>query len=300
MSRLTMVGSFMQRTHQTSPVVNCSTSTRTAPHSVRFVLLMCAFGLLWAGRTAQANIGEAVKQYQRGYAMYHANKTTVALSHFLRARRALPQEKRYKRAQVALYFYIGACYHRLKQYPKARPELKAYLKDAKYAPKHKAQAKKLLNDIQKHIGTVTQQPRRPQPRKVRPAPPKTISPRVVPSPRPRRPQRTPLGPRTIKRPLPTPRATRVHPAGWALTGIGLATLAGGALTGYLAQQQSTQAQQRFTQQQSDKSLQASEVSVPFRTAQTQGTIANILFVSGGVLTGTGMIMLIAWRTPVEQ
>ena len=91
----------------------------------------------------------------------------------------------------------------------------------------------------------------------------------------------------------TPTETRAEPmsglriAGIATAGVGVAALAGGVVLGILSQSQKKDAEETCIGKVCPEDTEAD-----FDAAKTKATIANVLFISGGVLAATGVTLVI--------
>ena len=123
-----------------------------------------------------------------------------------------------------------------------------------------------------------------------------IKPKILPTPQRRvEPRRVKVLPRHPK-PHPQPKLKQSpHIIAWIVLGVGVATVAVGSLTGILAQGKMDKVTTSYNNLKSIKKFDASLISKPFLEAQSQGSLANVLFGVGGATTTTGVVMLLFWK-----
>lgn len=252
--------------------------------------VLVTLGMLTTPATSQADITRAVEAYKQGYKLYFQKKHSLALQYFLLSYQSLPQQKRYDKTRNALNFFIGDCHFVLGQYQKAYVRLQAYVTESeKRTPRPTSQQYK---NAQSHLKIIRKKlnlrpitsPRQPPMREPVDSPP---------------PRRLTKAPPITPRPQPT-QTTRPHTAGWVIAGLGVATLAGAVIVGILANGQMERAYAIYNAQQSNPQPPAADVTPLAQAALTQGLTANIMYISGGVLTGTGLIMLLTWKVPSQK
>lgn len=264
------------------------------------VLSACWIGLL--PLAAKADVQEAVEAYKKGYAFFFANRFEEALPLFLRFQTLLPKEKRYRRAHAEVKYYIGISHYQRKAYLPAKRSLEEYLQDGFRKKDKDTSAKETLVAIQE-IMRSAEGSRTPPPSDDRAAspPPRITAERPLPPPpRLREDSKPPSRTVALQRlppPPSSPPPTQAHPAAWIFLGVGLATLAGGLITGLLAQQKYQETTKTYQERLALGNLTASDVSQPFATAQDRGLIATALYAAGGGITAAGLIMIFTWRIP---
>lgn len=248
------------------------------------VLVVCH---LWSGWTCPAYAGSdierSVESYKRGYSLYFEKKYTLALQYFLLSYRSLPQVKRYRNTRNVLNFFIGDCYNHLGQKRDTYVYFKAYVDALRKSPKRHTSKKyqkalRITKKLEKAFGLKSQG--RSIARQTQQKLQKSIS----------KPKRT--QPRAI-RIVPKPRSP--HIGAWLVTGVGVATLAGGLLAGILAHTSLQQAQAAHSTLRNQPQPPARQVTQPAQRALAQSTAANTLYIAGGSLTGVGIVLLFTWR-----
>ncbi|TNE44177.1 MAG: hypothetical protein EP343_30975 [Deltaproteobacteria bacterium] len=248
-------------------------------------LWLCAVVLLGvslgANHARAADVEQAVRSYQQGFSAFSQKQYNVAIQKFKNARRLLPSFRRYDKTRVELDRLIGVSYYHLRKFQKAYSLLDNYLRSPSRRKSKVPAVRKLWLELRSRLGLSVKKPvkRRDVPIVRRVTPP--IRTRVIP---PRR------NPPPIQR-----RAGGPHPGAWAIAGIGLATLGAAVAVGILAQQNMNTVQERYSRLAQLPERNASAISEGTREALTQSTVANALYVGGGVFVATGTVLLFTWK-----
>ena len=250
------------------------------------------------------SIKDARRFYITGMRYYHKGKYTVAEAQLALASRLLPTTKRYAKAHRRLRYYLGICYVKLKQYRKAKRQLEHFLKTSKDASRRK-KAQALLVKVNRKVAAMPSPKRETAPA---PRPRQTIV--VVPK------ERTQPKPRTRKvkvvvvkdRRQPPPQAPpQMRWQAWPfiVMGVGVGGLIAGGVFGYLtndALQQRDQTYDTLAQGMTPANPPLGiEIAIHHRKAENMALIANASFIGGGVLTATGLILVLTvGRVPVQK
>ncbi len=237
-----------------------------------FVLL---FFLHHPQRSFAGDIEKAVKAYRQGYSLFFEKHYSDALEKFLASQRYLPKDSRYNRARDNLYYFIGLCYYKLGQNEAAYVNLKRYVFSKYRVPRKERRAQKIIDKIQAKILPSRQSHYVPR---------KTVERRrqVVPPP---------------SSPPPAKKFSTSHLTGFIVLGTGIVTLAVASLTGLLAKNKFDEVQKYYENLKDQPQREAQLISKPFLESQSQGTLANVLFIVGGATTLTGGALLLFWKQP---
>ncbi len=240
------------------------------------------FGIAWGANRAQAaDVEQAVRSYQQGFSAFSQQQYKEAITKFTKARQLLPSFRRYDKTRVELDRLIGVSYYHLRKFQKAYSLLDNYLRSPSRRRSKVPAVRKLWLELRSRLGFSVKKTvkRRVVPIVRRVTPP--IRTRVIP------PRRTPP---PIQR-----RASGPHPGAWAIAGIGLATLGAAVAVGILAQQNMNTVQERYNRLAVLPERNAGAISEGAREALTQSTVANALYVGGGVFIATGTLLLFTWK-----
>ena len=83
---------------------------------------------------------------------------------------------------------------------------------------------------------------------------------------------------------------------WAATGLGVLSVGAAVVVGVIAQQNMNGVQTKYLELQNQANRNAGSISFVAREALMQGTVANALYIGGGVLTATGVVLLFTWKS----
>ncbi|MCB9638904.1 MAG: hypothetical protein H6728_09180 [Myxococcales bacterium] len=261
---------------------------------------------------------EAERLWREGLVLARQRNYTEALTKFLASRRLIPaQEKKNNVARALLSYYIGRTYHIMKKALPARDNYRSYLR---LAPKGKhrkrilvwlkqlypeIRARLLLDTVPpalcriKHPGgehtaqtpisqeveagalyiQCTKKDYLPEEMRITLTPQQEQNLRLALRPKPK--------PRKI---APPPKPVEQRWIGYLVGGIGLAALAAGGGFGVSAMLLDQEAHTNRDLRSAESSRLALD---QYNQAQSNATIANILYVTGGVLAVTGVIIVIA-------
>ncbi|MEM1007810.1 MAG: hypothetical protein AAGJ35_02285, partial [Myxococcota bacterium] len=179
------------------------------------------------------------------------------------------------KARQRLRYYLSKCYLKLNQPQKAKVHLRTYIKEAesgrvKSPPERIVEAKALLKMAMEQS-------------LLRRATPLTSRFRTPPT-RPR---------------------NRIHPLGIVLLSVGLLSVGGGLLLGVWTQQKTAERDQLYQNSLSiqDMDTQNPPDSRPVQTlhqeAETLAIVANSLYISGGALSVSGILLMITLKAPTD-
>jgi tetratricopeptide (TPR) repeat protein len=185
-----------------------------------------------------------------------------------------PTNKRYLSGLQRLRYFLGVCFYKQKQYKKVRDFLAHYLENEGGVPKSSRQkrAAEMLADAEKQIAL--QERDKPPQKRADPVP--------IPQP--------PYTP-------PPPRAWRPIP--FVVAGLGLAALLAGGIVGGLSLDQVQQRDQAHLKLLETNDPSSTAVARLHHQAANMALTSNILYIAGGTITITGIILIItAGRGPV--
>lgn len=244
-----------------------------------YIMLLFGFGSspAWA-----SDVQRAVKMYQSGFSAYSQNQFKQAVVRFKQARKLLPLLGRYNKTRAELDRLIGFSYYKLGQDNKAFILLNQYRRSP-YLQKSKIpEVNRILLLLRKRMGLD-----QPAVRRVKKIPPRRVRKRRVVVLR-----RRPAPPRMSRK----VKGFRPHPVAWATVGLGVLTVGAAVVVGVMAQQNMDGANTKYLELQNEASRNAGSISVVAREALMQSTVANALYIGGGVLTATGVVLLFTWHS----
>jgi tetratricopeptide (TPR) repeat protein len=242
-------------------------------------LLFCVIYLgLWTNNAWGKDVNRSVAAYKQGYTLFSKKMYKQAIPFFEEAQQYLPNIKRYDRTRAALDLLIGTCLYHLNQNQAAHQLLTRYLQSPHRQKSKIPEAEEMLKELRQRISPDKQKVTHPKTPLTQKDPPPAIS-----------------GQHPLK-PPPKPSRWNPHPTAWVIASIGLVTLASALITGIIAQQNMSSTVERYERLKTE-SIQplAQGISISAREAFLQSTVANILYISGGVLTSAGTIMLFTWQ-----
>lgn len=176
-----------------------------------------------------------------------------------------------------LQYFLGLCYFQLKNYKQAKKYLRLFLRSSSEEGERKVRAQQMLVESEKQIALMPQP--RPRPRVTEPPPP----------------------PRTIvieKRVGPPP--MRWRPTPFVIMGLGIATLAVAGVMGALSNGAVQERDSKYKNLLDTNEPFSTPVADIHRKAETFAAVTNSLWIAGGVISATGVVLLFTvGRTPVE-
>ncbi len=235
---------------------------------------------VWSQSTNEAQTARRI--YIEGARFLQQKRYEEASVQFRLAYKLLSRQYRNGKTSLAgalrkLRYFLGLCYFKMKAHKKARRFLRLYLRTKGVRGPRSLRAQRMLAETERQIALLPKP--RPRPRVVKPPP----------------------RPRTIiieKRVGPPQMRWRAAP--FVILGLGVATLAAAGALGFVTN--NTVGERDSLHQ---NLLDASEpfstsVADAHRRAETFALVTNSLWIAGGVLSATGVILIFTvGRTPVE-
>lgn len=247
-------------------------------------MVLCGSTSGWA-----ADVDQAVNAYKKGYAAFANTEYTLAVQWFRIAQKELPKLERYERTRVELDRLIGLSLYHLREFKAAYPLLDSYLRSPFRRKAKVVEVQKTWLELRSRLGLTTSDTTPPVERRVVPVPERRVEPV---------PNRPPVGVGVpVIPPKRPPVSRRPHTGAWTVTALGLATLGVAVVIGVVAQQSMNGVQERYDRLVSLPDRSAQAISQGTRDATAQSTAANILYIGGGTLTLTGVVLLFTWSAP---
>lgn len=246
-------------------------------------------GTGWSSGWVQAaDVEQSVKLYQKGYAAFANGEHRMAIQWFRASQQELPKLERYQKTRVELDRLIGISLYHLREFKASYSLLDSYLRSPSRRKNKVPEVQKIWLELRSRLGLTVSQTSPPVERRI-----------VVPDPRPPVERKPPVEDVRVVTPprVPPPTSRRPHSGAWTVATLGIATLGVAVVMGVVAQQNMNGVQERYNRLVPLPDREAQAISQSSREALTQSTVANVLYVGGGVLTLTGTVLLFTWFAP---
>jgi len=205
--------------------------------------------------------------FYEGMKLYQKDEFSSAIQHFQVVHKVLPKTARYDEPRVMLQFFMGICYYHTKDWHRSKEHLERFLKAnlstkraIQFRKKHFKEARLTLTKVKVVLSTL------PTTRVRVPAP-------------------------AVQPPKTTMRAWPI-----VLTGIGVAALVGGIVTGTMAASQEELRKKAYQNELVKAQPSSREIAELHNRSQTFAATTNALYIAGGAITVTGLVLILTLGT----
>jgi len=241
--------------------------------AVRGAGFVCFLVLFLSTHQAEAvKIKTTKGLYFEGAKFFQNKDYASAAERFDMVYKLLPKKKRFNKARNRLSYFRGVCYYHTKKWRKAKKQLDLFLnnnpkKDTEKDKEKIQQAVDLRDKLKAIISTLPPEKRKQPKTKV------IIKEKII---------KVPTKPTTSIRALPL-----------VVLGLGVAVIAGGVVTGTMTASQETQRKKLHQEQAGTAQPESKEIAALYRSSQNLAMTTNILYIAGGAVTATGLVLVLA-------
>lgn len=216
--------------------------------------------------------------YIEGMRFYNKKRYEEAKVQLALAKRLLPKTKRYTKAHEKLSYYLGRCHFALKEYEAAKRHLQSFLQSKSTDEEKRSNATKLLKEAKAALE-------------------KANKPKVIVVPNTTKPDK-----RVTVVVIPKDEGGATQKAGpwrvwpFLIAGVGVLAAGAGGLMGFLSMNAQQSRDQKYEELKGTASGTATppaqEVTQLHSQAQTFALTANALYIGGGVIAATGIVLIL--------